>query len=59
MNIFEVQFQSKDGVKTEVVTAENKREASQSVGDAVRVVDRGPYLGEGPYEAVRQEILQS
>lgn len=59
MKIFEVQFQSRDGLKTEVVTAENKREASESVGGTVKVVDRGPYLGEGPYKAVREEILHA
>lgn len=56
MNIYKVEFQDSS---TEVVTAESRETVSQrmSQDEISEVTDCGPYLSDGAYQAIRQELL--
>lgn len=60
MYVFEILYRNVHGLNNEVVTAEDKEDAVSTLDEeVVKVVNRGPYLGEGPYEEVREQILSS
>lgn len=60
MYVFEILYRNTQGLSNEVVTAEDKESAVSAFDrEAIKVVNRGPYLGEGPYKQVRETILSS
>ena len=58
VNIYEIVYDTPNGLNNEVVTADSQDDAIERFdGYCVKVINRGPYLGDGPFQAVREEIL--